>query len=144
MIGIKYEYMLHTWGGFYNDEFKSIHGHIGGSHYFDTKQKRENYLDMLQGVSDRLNAKCLVSTLEEGYHTRTPVVAHRVSSFKGETYHTIYDFPPCYPYDVALYHLENKWYVGFNDYPLGEDFDYDSNDVKVEAEWITGAFDIKE
>lgn len=36
--------------------------------------------------------------------------------------------------------LKTKWYPGCNGYPLGEDFDYENNKVKIIQEWITGAF----
>ena len=36
--------------------------------------------------------------------------------------------------------MENKWYVGFNDYPMGGDFDYDNEEFEVIQEWISGAF----
>jgi hypothetical protein len=42
-------------------------------------------------------------------------------------------------FDVAKYTLKWKWTCGFNDYPLGEDFDYDNNHPKIIQEWITGA-----
>ncbi len=53
-------------------------------------------------------------------------------------------FPPCYPYSTVEYHIENKWYPGFNDYPLGEDFDYEKNKVEIIKEWVVGAFDLDE
>ena len=40
--------------------------------------------------------------------------------------------------------MENNWYPGFNDYPLGENFDYNENKVTVIQEWITGSFLVKE
>ena len=30
MGGVDYEYLLHTWGGFYNEEHKNIHDENGG------------------------------------------------------------------------------------------------------------------
>ena len=65
---------------------------------------------------------------------------HRVIKYEGKEYYSKYELSPNYPYDAAKYHLENKWYPGFNDYPLGEDFDYEN--VETVQEWITGAFDI--
>ena len=41
------------------------------------------------------------------------------------------------------YIIEEKWYPGFNDYPLGEDFDYNSDGFEVIQEWITGGFNVE-
>lgn len=139
---MKYEYMLDTWGGFYNENHKAVHGKDSGYHYFDTSEERDKYIEELRKIEKKLNAKSLMISLEEGFHTRIKVVAHRLTEYNGKTHHTTYEFPPCYPYEVAVYHLENKWYLGFNDYPLGEDFDYSDPKVFVVSEWIEGAFSL--
>jgi len=138
----KYEYMLNTWGGFYNKEYQKIHGKKCGLHYFDTENDRDNYLDKLKLIEVNYNAKHLMFTVAEGFHTRTNVVAHRVCRHDGKFYHTKHEFWPCYSYSSALYHMEYKWYLGFNDYPLGEDFDYDKNQIEIIQEWISGAFSL--
>lgn len=137
---MKYEYLLHTWGGFYNKEHQ--HSEKSGYHYFDTEKERADYLKKLKALEEKLNARLLATTLSEGYNTRTITILHRVVKWEGKEYYSNYEMSPNYPYDVAKYHLENKWYPGFNDYPLGEDFDYDNNEVETIQEWITGAFDI--
>ena len=80
--------------------------------------------------------------ISEGYCCRTRTVLHRVIEWDGKRYYTQLDMGVNYPMDVAQYHLEWKWYPGFNDYPLGEDFDYDNNPVQIIQEWITGAFTV--
>lgn len=139
---MKYEYMLQTWGGFYNKEYKKIHKQEEGYNYFDTKEERASYVRELRRIERALDANHLVVKLEEGYHTRVVVIAHRITRYKGKDYHTTWDFSPCYPFESAVYFMENKWYLGFNDYPLGEDFDYDNPEVSVVAEWIEGALSI--
>ena len=136
----KYEFMLNTWGGFYNKEYQSVHREKCGLHYFDTKKDRDDYLDKLKSIEENYNAKNLVFTFAEGFHVRVNVVAHRVCRHDGKFYHTKHEFWPGYSYSAALYHMECKWYPGFNDYPLGEDFDYDENQIEVVQEWISGAF----
>ncbi len=139
---MKYEYLLDTWGGFYNKEHQEKHGEKSGYHYFDTEAERSEYLEKLKAIEGKLNAIVLVTTLSEGYNTRTVTTLHRVIKWKGKEYYSCYELSPNYPYDAATYHLENKWYTGFNDYPLGEDFDYENNEIEVVQEWITGSFDI--
>ena len=140
---MKYEYMLHTWGGFYNKEFKRVHKYEPGYFYFDSKKERDEYLSKLKKVEESLNARSLAVDVEEGYHLRDgEIVAHRVCKYNGEARHTTRSFPPGYPYAIAVYHIENKWYPGFNDYPFGEDFDYERNKVTIIQEWITGSFNL--
>ena len=139
---MKYEYLLKTWGGFYNKEYQDKHKEVGGYNYFETADERSKYLVKLRNIERRLNAKYLVVEQSEGYNTREITTLHRVVKFDGREYYTNYKIAPNYSYRSAKYHLENKWYLGFNDYPLGEDFDYENNDVKILQEWITGAFDI--
>ena len=139
---MKYEYLLHTWGGFYNKEHQDKHGEVEGYHYFDTKQERNEYLAKLRKIEKDLNATYLVAEESEGYNTRTITTLHRVVKWEGKEYYSKYELSPNYPHDVAKYHLENKWYPGCNDYPLGKDFDYENNEVETVQEWITGAFDI--
>lgn len=141
---MKYEYLLMTWGGFYNQENKDRHGLEPGYHYFDSEEERENYLRKLQRIEKRLNAKYLASMKSEGFNVREPVILNRVSSYKGREVHTTYESMPGTSYSIAAYLLENKWYPGHHDYPFGEDFDYESPSFKVVQEWITGQFDAKE
>ena len=137
---MKYEYLLHTWGGFYNKYYQEKHGEVSGYHYFDSKEERDEYLEKLKKIEIELSAFHLVTILSEGYNAREVTTLHRVIKYEGKEYYSKYELSPNYPYDAAKYHLENKWYPGFNDYPLGEDFDYEN--VETVQEWITGAFDI--
>lgn len=139
---MKYEYLLHTWGGFYNKEHQGKHKEVDGYHYFDTEKERSEYIDILKTLERKLGAKYLVTNLSEGYNTRTVTTLHRVIKWEGKEYYSSYEMSPNYPYDVAKYHLENKWYAGHNDYPLGKDFDYEKNEVETMQEWITGSFDV--
>jgi hypothetical protein len=137
---MKYEYFLLTWGGFYNKEYKDLHNEKPGYHYFDNKEDRDNYISKLRGIEKELSASYLMLVEREGYHVRSEVTINRVSKFEGKEIHTERKMGPGFEYSSAIYHLENKWYPGFNDYPFGEDFDYDTEGFEVIQEWVTGAF----
>jgi hypothetical protein len=138
---IKYEYLLHTWGGFYNDQFQKLHKHNPGYYFFDTKEEREDYLGRLKEVEHRLGARRLMYSTYEGHHLRGgEIVAHRICRYKGKTSHTTREFPPGYLYDDIVDFMRHRWYPGFNDYPFGDDFDYCKNEVTVVQEWVTGSF----
>lgn len=144
MKDIKYEYFVHTWGGFYNEHNKEVHKQEEGSKWFNTKEERDKYIDNLYKLCDSLNTPdaCLAKVVAEGYNTRELPTCHRVVEYEGKEYYTKYDWEWSASYSNLRYWMEYKWYPGFNDYPLGEDFDYSK--VKVVQEWITGAFDIHE
>ena len=135
----KYEYCVFSWGGFFNDENRKIHGRTEGAKYFNSKQMANKYIESIRKEEVHLNAKHLMIVEYEGFFCRTPVNLHRVIEVDGNQYYSSYDMAPVRDYDTALYHLENKWYPGFNDYPLGENFNYD--EVKIVQEWISGAFE---
>ena len=135
----KYEYLLHTWGYFFSKEHKEKHGFEEGYHYFNTKEERSEYLARLRGVSEKLNANMLCAVEEEGYHVREEVVCHRVTEHRGKRYYSERRLPPGFTYSSALYIMEFKWYLGFNDYPMGEEFDYDNEEFEVIQEWVSGA-----
>lgn len=137
---LKYQYCLQTWGGFYNEEHLSVHNEKEGYHYFDTAEERQLFIDKLRSIENQLNATVLMTELSEGYCCDVMVKIHRVVEWEGKRYYSERDMMVNYPFSAAKYHLENKWYPGFNDYPLGEDFDYEKNEVKIIQEWITGAF----
>jgi hypothetical protein len=137
----KYQYHCKTWGGFYNDEYKNIHGLSGGDFVFDSKQERQSFIDFRQAVSAELKANYLMIDNSEGFECCTRVTLHRVVEHQGISYYSTRDMGINYPFVSAKRFMENNWYPGFNDYPLGEDFEeYDS--VKIVSEWITGAFQI--
>ena len=135
----KYEYHLYTWGGFYNEEYFKIHQKPQGDFWFDTYEERQQFIDELRAIEDKLNARHLSMTLSEGYCCRTSTILHRVVEWEGKRYYSKCDMGINYPFSAAKHCLEYKWTCGFNDYPLGEDFDYDTNKPKVIQEWITGA-----
>ena len=137
---MKYEYLLHTWGGFYNKEYQIKHKESQGLHFFETKEARNEYLEKLRKIEKDLNAIHLAVVKSEGYNCRIVTTLHRVIKFDEKEYYSKYEFSPNYPYNAAEYHLEYKWQPGFNDYPLGDDFDYENNKVEIIQEWITGAF----
>jgi len=133
----KYKYHVLTWGGFYNDEFKNIHKLEEGDFIFDTKEKRDKFINERKDIESKLNVRCLCFYETEGFCCDIRTVLHRVIEYGGKQYYTQYDIGINYPFEAAKYHLQNKWCPGFNDYPLGEDFDYTK--VKIIKEWITGA-----
>jgi len=137
---MKYEYHLLTWGGFYNEEYWKTHGKTSGDFWFDTEEERQAYMDELKSLEWLTESPCLAIKLSEGYNCRIRTVIHRVVEWKGERHYSSNDLGANYPFNSAQFVLENKWYPGFNDYPLGEDFDYENNEVKIIQEWITGAF----
>ena len=139
---MKYEYLLDTWGGFYNKEHQ--HSEKSGYHYFDTKEERTSYLNKLKALEEKLNDRCLLSRINEGYNTRIITTLHRVVKWKGIEYYSSRKISPNHSYDSAKHNLKNKWDLGVKDYPLGEDFDYSNSNLEIIQEWITGAFDISE
>jgi hypothetical protein len=134
----KYQYHALTWGGFYNTEYKSIHGLEEGDFLFDKKEDRDAFINNRKEIKKQLSAQFLLFHLTEGFCCDTRTIVHRVIEFEGVNYYSQRDLGISYPFSSARYYLENKWYPGFNDCPLGEDFDYDK--VKTVKEWITGAW----
>lgn len=138
MNDLKYQYHLKTWGGFYNEQYKKVHGKEPGDYVFDTKEERKDYIKTLEEIEKALSARSLAIDTSEGYNCNVRTVIHRVIRYKDKDYYSSNDLGPNFSYDTAVYITENKWYPGFNDYPLGEDFDYDL--VEIISEWVTGAF----
>ena len=139
---MKYLYYLYTWGGFYNNVYVQIHKQRPGSFWFNTKVDRQIYIDTLKDIEIKLSANTLAIELSEGYHCMVSTELHRCIEFEGNTYYSTYDLGINYPFDTALYHLQYKWRLGYNDYPLGDTFNYNDFNIKLIKEWITGAFDI--
>jgi hypothetical protein len=100
---MKYEYMLHTWGGFYNKEHQEKHGYKKGYFGFDTKEAREAYISELKEVEQRLKAFCLAISTEEGEHVRYRTIAKIVFVYQGKEYPYEYDFGFAYPAESAEY-----------------------------------------
>lgn len=97
----KYEYLLHTWGGFYNH--KDQHGYKEGYFWFDTEAARDDYILELKDAEQRLNARHLVVVKEEGTRVRYRTVAKCVFVYRGKKYPTEYDFGFAYPAEDAEY-----------------------------------------
>lgn len=134
-----YQYHVHLWGGFYNEEYQKIHGNKPGDYFFLTLKEREDYIIHLTDLESTLNARHLAMNLTEGYCCGIRTKLHRVTGYKGVRYYSEYDMGVNYPMSAAKYHITWKWTLGFNDYPLGEDFNYNDKSLKVIQEWITGA-----
>jgi len=106
----KYEYLLHTWGGFYNDEHKAKHGLEPGYFWFDTAEERKRFLDELREVEKKYNARCLASSFEEGKHVRYRTIARMKLIYKGKKYLYEDDFGFGYPVDAAEFQwTENNY-----------------------------------
>lgn len=138
----RYQFHVKTWGGFFNEGHQNVHGHLPGDYFFDTEEERSAYYEELKIMEAQLDARHLATTFTEGYCLQR-TVCHRVTEWLGQTYYTTCDLGYGYEYSAACYWMNNKWYPGCNDYPLGEGFDYDANKVRVVSEWITGSFKIE-
>ncbi len=136
------KYHLLTWGGFYNESY--THNYKPGDYVFDTIEEREQYISLLETVSEKLNAKVLMIRRTEGFNCDVRTICHRVTKYKDKLYKSERDLGVNYDYFSAEYMLTDKWTLGFNDYPLGENFDYDNGEAIVVSEWITGAFSLKD
>ena len=134
----EYRYHASTWGGFYNEEFKKIHGLSEGDFIFKTKAEREAFVKCREKIEVDLNARVLCFCLTEGFCCDIHTILHRVVEFNRVRHYSSLDLGINYPFSAARYHLEDKWRPGFNDYPLGENFDYGK--IKIISEWITGAW----
>lgn len=137
---LKYQYHVKVWGGFFNEEYKEIHKQEPGDYVFDTIEERNLFIQNLKVIETNLDAKHLAISITEGFDCVTRTVLHRVCEMNGKFYKTEYDMGINYPYSSAQYHLDYKWYPGFNDYPFGDNFNYQRKDWKVVSEWITGSF----
>lgn len=139
---LKYQYHLLTWGGFYNNEHKEKHGFNEGDYVFDTEKERSEHIEKLKEAELLYpEAKMLAISTSEGYNCNIRTTLHRVVEYEGKEYYSNYDMGINYRYSAAKYHMEYKWYPGFNDYPLGEDFNYNKLDeYQIKQEWVTGAF----
>jgi len=102
----KYEYMLHTWGGFYNEEFKKIHKKTEGYFFFDTKDELDEYLAELVSLEHKLNASRLMWDYTEGQHVRYKTIAKMKFVYDGKEYEHLEDFGFAYPVESAKYMFE--------------------------------------
>lgn len=99
----KYEYMLQTWGGFYNDEYREKHGYTGGYFWFDTAEERQRYISELREAEDKFGARILVIDIKEGSDLRQRTVAKMTFSYMGREYQHEEDFGFAFPEENARY-----------------------------------------
>ena len=107
---MKYEYMLHTWGGFYNKEYRDVHGYAPGYYWFETADERKKYVETLKFIERKLHAVRLMTVFEEGTETRYKTIAEMTFVYNGNEYHLNYDFGYCYEEDAARYMFEDGNY----------------------------------
>jgi len=99
----KYEYVIHTWGGFFNPEHAAKHGLSGGYYWFDTAEDRVAYLFRLRALEVELSARELAYALYEGTDTRLRTVARLNLQYDSKVYEIEYDFGYAYPHESAVY-----------------------------------------
>jgi hypothetical protein len=107
----KYEYMLHTWGGFYNAEHKKVHAKEPGYFFFDTKEELNAFLVDLREIENDLKAYHLATTIEEGKHVRYRTIAKMKLVYEGTAYDYEEDFGCAYPPESAHYMFEDGNYA---------------------------------
>jgi len=106
----KYEYLLHTWGGFYNEEHKAKHSFEPGYFWFDTAEDRQNYLNRLLEIEKKFQAHCLAYDFEEGKHVRYRIIARMKLVYNGKEYPYECDFGFGYPVHSAHFMWEEGNY----------------------------------
>lgn len=79
----RYEYLIHTWGGFYNQQHVEKHGLKPGFFWFKSADARKLFLDNLQKIERELNATHLAFSLAEGEGTRQRTVAKMTLEYNG-------------------------------------------------------------
>ena len=62
-----YQYHVLTWGGFYNKEYRSTHGLVGGDFIFETEASRSEFINELLEIEKTLGARRLRFRLSEGF-----------------------------------------------------------------------------
>ena len=92
---MKYEYMLQTWGGFYNEEYQKMHGYKPGYFWFDTTEERDAYVQELK-TAEQKYSDCLFAAIAtyaaEGEYTRLLTIAKMVFVYHGNEYPYEYNF----------------------------------------------------
>lgn len=101
----KYEYAFKTWGGFYNEEFKKLHGREQGTFYFDTRDERDAEVFVLESLKTLYcpNAMNLVIQKFEGDFARYSTVAKLKFGYNNAVYYLDFDFGPAYPFSGAIF-----------------------------------------
>lgn len=99
----KYEYVLHTWGGFYNEEHAKIHGKKSGYFFFDTMEQLQQYLKELRNIQKEIGAYELMTDINEGKDVRYTTIAKMKMMYNGKEYDYEEDFGYAYPKDSARF-----------------------------------------
>lgn len=107
----KYEYLIHTWGGFYNEEYVIKHGKEEGYFFFDTMDKLQEYLNELKQIENEIGASRLMYTIAEGRHVRYKTIAKMKMKYNGKEYDYEEDFGYAYPVESAHFMFEDGNYA---------------------------------
>ena len=107
----KYEYLLQTWGGFYNEQYAKIHNLKPGYFWFDSKEELQKFLHGLQKIEKEMSAFHLATNIVEGQHVRYKTIAKMIMKYKGKDYNYEYDFGFGYPIESAHYMFEDGNYA---------------------------------
>lgn len=92
---MKYEYLLHAWGGFWNQENFKVHKEPNFEYkWFDTYAERQAEVQRLQKIASEradyliknklFNDSCIAMHLTEGYLTRYKFVIQSIIEVQGE------------------------------------------------------------
>jgi len=100
---MKHEFMVNTWGGFYNEEYQKIHGLLPGYYWFDTLEERETFKRSRKAIEAEHNARVLCFSEVDGPECRLRTIAHMDFIYKGIRYSYSYDFGYGYPEESAEY-----------------------------------------
>jgi len=107
----KHEYMVHLWGGFFNEEYRAKHGREPGYYFFDTAEERDRFLAELRAEEQALGQYAtLAQKTIDGRHVRYRTVAKMRLRYQGKEYALEHDFGHAYPVDSAHYMFEDGNY----------------------------------
>ena len=98
---MKHEYILHTWGGFYNKEHQAKHGLEEGYLFFDTPEERECHLKKLKKLEKKYDAHALAVRMTDGEHVRFKTIARMTLVYNGISLYYEMDFGYAYPVESA-------------------------------------------
>ncbi len=141
---VKYEWVLQTWGGFYNKHYQEQHKEVPGYQWFETEAQLIKEVDRLRRLErdyreqDRVTGTtstcCLVTDVNEGYDTRLMTTLNVIVQYRGKTWHITRDMGYGYPTSAAEYHMEWKW--DSNYWIDGSWVDDAATECKVLDSWI--------
>ena len=107
----KYEFLLHTSGGFYNQEHIAKHSQTEGFYFFDSRTEMDGYLFKLRQIEKELSANMLVSKRYEGRHVRYKTIANMKMKYAGKVYAYKHDFGYAFPIQSAKDMFEEDDYI---------------------------------